>query len=161
MPFKDCRVIHTVKRREQGCITTKYKHNKYASASKMFRMSLQSRWRDKYTTSAPPIRKTLHTYFTCGNCTCSSHGILISSAGWNVSIVTPRWWFALVWGEMARWQEFVEGTVWSWEEAFSCTSCWVLQKKFKLDENCKTGGVYVDWNAALPVCGITGASSSL
>lgn len=65
----------------------------------------------------------------------------IAPADWIVAIVTPRRRFASVRGETARWQRFARSKVWSREKAFSCASCWVLQKSFRLGENHKTGGV--------------------
>lgn len=74
------------------------------------------------------------------------HSILISSVGWNVSIVTQCWWFASLWG----WNGTVTAAVWSWEGGFSAAPrAGVLQKNFELEESWKSGGVYVDWNAAL------------
>lgn len=78
---------------------------------------------------------------SCGHRVCHSHGLSIAPADWNVAIVTPRRRFASVRGETARWQRFAESKVGSRETAFSCASCWVLQKSFKLGENHKTGGV--------------------
>lgn len=57
---------------------------------------------------------------------------------------------------MARGEQCVESAVWSREEAFqlhlmprSSKDLWIL------------GGVYADWNAALPGCGMTGAKIAL